>query len=170
MKSILIIWLVGGALNLAAQHPNKIIRQGNSKFEAGNYEEAEVSYRKALDKDAASAKADYNLGLALYKQGKFEDAANVFQALATNEKADKEKAGNYFYNLGNALLKSQKLDAGIEAYKKALINNPGDNQAKYNLSYALAMKQQQQEQQDNGDGEQPEPSEYAKELKNRQKN
>ena len=43
-----------------------------------NISESEVSYRKAIDKNKMSADAGFNLGDALYKQNKYEDAGKQF--------------------------------------------------------------------------------------------
>ena len=63
-------------------------------------------------------------------------------------KTDKpnEKAMLY-HNLGNSLLVQKKFDPSIEAYKKALRINPNDLDTKYNLAYAIKMKEQDQKQQ-----------------------
>jgi len=55
------------------------------------------------------------------------------------------KAGAY-HNLGNSLLETKKYDESIEAYKKALLNNPKDDATRYNLSYAQEMLKKQQQQ------------------------
>ena len=100
----------------------------------------------------------YNQAAALYKQGKYDDAAKKLEPVINNANvSDKVKASAY-YNLGNNLLKSEKYQESINAYKKALKLNPKDMNAKYNLEYArkkLLMQQNQQQQnqdkQDNKD-------------------
>ena len=52
----------------------KLIRQGNKLYDEGNFTEAEVSFRKAIDVNPTSDKANYNLGNARYQQQNFEDA------------------------------------------------------------------------------------------------
>lgn len=135
-----------------AQNERKFIREGNKLYNDSNFEESEVSYRKAIDELPDSYSAAFNLGDALYKQGKFEEAANQFQALA-NKDLSKEELAKVYHNLGNSLLQSKdekgqaRLQESIDAYKQALRNNSEDLETKYNLSYAMRMLQQQQQQQ-----------------------
>ena len=53
--------------NISAQTEKTYIRQGNSDFKKGDFYEAEIKYRKSLDKEY-NTKAQFNLGDALYKQ------------------------------------------------------------------------------------------------------
>jgi Ca-activated chloride channel homolog len=146
---ILIIFLQ--AVITFAQSEKKEIRRGNKEFNKGAYGEAELHYRKALEKKPDSDIGNYNLGNALYKQNQFEPAITKYETLAAKE-TDKNKLATYYYNLGNAYFKSQKLDKSIEAYKQSLRLNPSDADAKHNLFLAEQMqKQQQQQQQQNQD-------------------
>jgi Ca-activated chloride channel family protein len=138
--------------NLNGQTERKYIRQGNKNYNQQQYNESELLYRKAIDISKSSADAVFNLGDALYKQQKFEEAANKFNENYTSASGSKEKA-NSMYNLGNSMLKSQKVEESIEAYKNSLKLDPSNISAKYNLAYAqdLLKKQQQQQQQQNQD-------------------
>ncbi len=132
---------------LYGQAERKYIRQGNKQYKEEVYDESEILYRKALEKEQQSYSGEFNLGDALYKQEKFEDAARSFNKLAENQN-DPVKLGELYHNMGNSLLKTNKLEASIEAYKQALRNNPADNETRHNLAYAQQLLQQQQEQQD----------------------
>lgn len=129
-----------------AQQEKKFINQGNTQYDAKNYKGAEQSYRAGLNKNKYSYKAAFNLGDALYQQGKYEEAANQFQAL-THMATNKDTLSKAYHNLGNSLLKSKKYEDCISAYKNALKNNPNDEDTRYNLSYAQQMLKQQQQQQ-----------------------
>ncbi|MBA7580535.1 Cell division coordinator CpoB [subsurface metagenome] len=131
------------------QSGKKYVREGNRNFKEKEYEESEVSYRKAINKEADLFDASFNLGDALYKQEKFDEAANEFNGLANRFESDKELA-KACHNLGNSLLKSQKIEQSIEAYKNSLRYYPDDQETKYNLSYAkdLLKEQQQKKEQD----------------------
>ncbi len=138
------------ATSALAQKENKYIRSGNDYYEEQSFKDAEVDYMKALENNPASAKSQYNLGGALYKQENYEDASKLYNNLASLENENISKADSY-YNLGNTLLKAQKFPESIEAYKNALRLDPGDMDAKYNLEYAKKMLQKQQEQEQNQD-------------------
>jgi len=136
------------------QADKKLIRQGNSEYEKNKFQESEIYYRKAIDKNKESADALFNAGDALYKQKKYVDAGNQFiETHKMNEEKDKKSAS--MYNLGNSLLMAGKIEEGIEAYKNSLRLNPDNPEAKYNLAYAqdLLQQQQQQQQQQNNESQ-----------------
>jgi tetratricopeptide (TPR) repeat protein len=133
-------------MEAVAQKERKFIRSGNELFEGEKFENSEVEYRKALGKKINSYEAGFNLGDALYKQKKYDEALKQFQTLAVNEK-DPEKLGHLFHNMGNTLLESKKIDESIEAYKQSLRFNPNSQETKYNLEYARQMKKKQEEEQ-----------------------
>jgi Ca-activated chloride channel family protein len=141
---VFVLLIIPGALY--AQGERKYIRQGNKEYEDESYEKSEVQYRKALEKDLSSYEGNFNLGDALYRQQKYEDASKKFSGLTSTEKERKELAKIY-HNLGNSLLESNRVEESIEAYKNALRNNPDDYETKHNLAYALNLLQQQKKQQ-----------------------
>lgn len=130
---------------LLAQKEIKYSRKGNKEYKGSMYEDAELLYRRSIDENPAYNDAMFNLGNAMYKQEKYEDAVKNFETLASTE-IDPLKRSSSFYNLGNTLLQSNKLEESIEAYKNSLRLNPGNHEAKYNLAYAQDLLKQQQEQ------------------------
>ena len=152
----ILIFLLAMTINAHAQNERKFIRQGNKLFEqalqdttkldTASFNKAEIAYRKALDKRPNDQKWNFNLGDALYKQKKFDQATTKFEDIAKNSTDQVEKARAY-HNIGNSMLMQNKLDESIEAYKNALRNNPNDLDSKYNLIYAMDLKKQQQKQQ-----------------------
>jgi tetratricopeptide (TPR) repeat protein len=152
LKGILIIFLcTASAALLNAQNEKKFIRQGNREYEKDKYSESEISYRKAIDKNKSAADAVFNVGDALYRQKKYEDAGKQFTE-NHNMNEEKDKKASALYNLGNSSLMAGKLRESIDAYKKSLKLIPGNMEAKYNLAYAQdLLKQQEQQQQQNKD-------------------
>jgi Ca-activated chloride channel family protein len=147
---VIILFLALAEL-INAQSDKKFIRQGNREYEKDKYSEAEISYRRAIDKNKGSADAIFNIGDALYKQNKFDDAGKQF---VDNHYLieDKEKKSASLYNLGNSLLMANKVQESIEAYKGSLKLDPSNMEAKYNLAYAQdLLKQQQQKNQEQQD-------------------
>jgi tetratricopeptide (TPR) repeat protein len=146
MSSLLLIFSV----TVNAQADKKYIRQGNREYGKSSFAESEISYRKAIDNNKKSPDAVFNIGDALYKQNKYEDAGKQFiENINLNEDRDKKSAG--FYNLGNSLLQAKKIEESIEAYKNSLKLNPDSKEAKYNLAYAQDLLKQQQQQEQNKD-------------------
>lgn len=149
MKYFLIFILVAVVVcDLSAQSQRSLVREGNRQYNDNKFSDAEVNYRKAIEKDKELREAPFNLGDALYKQGRFSEAAEQYQ-IAASRNADAATKAQSFHNLGNSLLKDKKYPESIAAYKEALKVNPRDEDTKYNLEYAKAMlKQQQQENKD----------------------
>lgn len=142
---MLILLFIASTLNSLAQSEKKLISDGNKNYETKNYIEAEKKYKAALEKNKESYKANFNLGNAYYQQGRYEEAAQQFQAI-THKPTSKDTLAKAYHNLGNALLKSKKYQESVNAYKNALKNNPNDEDTRYNLAYALQMLKKQQEQ------------------------
>jgi len=138
------------SVSLYGQKENKYLRQGNSAFNQKAFEDADLSYRKALELNNSSFEGYFNLGNALYKKEQFSDAEVKFNRALELAKTKGDKAMTY-YNMGNALLKQNKLKESIEAYKNSLRSYPGDAHAIYNLSYAMQKLKEQQDGQQNQD-------------------
>lgn len=167
-NSLLSIILLLFAVNSLAQHPNKLVRKGNSSYTDSLYSEAEQQYRKALMKDQNSFAASFNLADAIYKQEKYSESTSLFKALSEKSENKIEKSKSY-HNLGNSLIKEQKIDDAIEAYKNALRNNPNDLETKHNLAYAQRMKNQQQKQEEEKEDQQEEDKKDEEEEEEEEK-
>ncbi len=132
-------------LTTNAQSDRKMIRQGNKLYRKGNVAEAEVSYRKAVERNERNAQANYNLGNALMGQRKDSLAITQLEKAAKLETNPLRRAQAY-HNMGVICQQHRMFGEAIEAYKEALRNNPTDNETRYNL--ALCKRQQQDQQQD----------------------
>lgn len=145
---IVILFLLQSSL-LLAQQEKSYIKKGNALYQQQKYQEAEADYRKSVEKKDKNVEGNFNLGDALYKQKKFADAGTQFNKLAGTAN-NKTLTAAAYHNLGNSLLENKKLEESIEAYKKSLLNNPKDEETRYNLAYAQEkLKQQQQQNKDN---------------------
>ena len=133
------------AVGMQAQSDRKMIRQGNKLYRKGNVAEAEVSYRKAVERNERNAQANYNLGNALMGQRKDSLAITQLEKAAKLETNPLRRAQAY-HNMGVICQQHRMFGEAIEAYKEALRNNPTDNETRYNL--ALCKRQQQEQQQD----------------------
>ena len=141
-----------------AQNEKEYIRKGNKAYHAKKYKDSEILYRKALAEKNNNFKATFNLGDALFRAKKWDEASEKFEDIAQTAK-DKNIKAKAFHNLGNTYLqkyqnakpeeKSKYLQKSLEAYKNALRNNPKDEKTRYNLAYTqhLIKKQQQKQKQ-----------------------
>ncbi len=145
--SLSILSLILFSVQTIAQEERKYIRKGVKEYNENKFEEAELNFRKALDLNSSSFEAGYNTGNALYKQDKPADAADKYMNLLNKDISENRKADLY-YNIGNTYLKSKEYQKSIDAYKNALKLHPDDEDARYNLAWALAQLQEQQQNQD----------------------
>lgn len=172
MKNTLYIFILLLPFLTNAQNKKTHLRNGNNLYKDSLFNDAEMKYRKSLEKDQDYFTASYNLADAVYKQERFEESSSLFEGLIDNAKTKNEKAKLY-HNLGNSLFKQQKLKESIQAYKHALKNNPKDEETRHNLALAQKMLQQQednqQEQEENQEEESQEEKEENQEEKQQQK-
>ena len=142
------------AVTASAQTDRQYIREGNKQFRVGQYDKAEVSYRKAVEKNPKNPQAAYNLGNALMAQKKDSAAVQQFEQATRIETNPLRKAAVY-HNMGVICQTHKMYGEAIEAYKNALRLNPNDNETRYNLVLCQRQKkkqdQNQQQNQNNKD-------------------
>ena len=143
-----------------AQGEKAIIKKGNVAYAKRDYETAITQYKKATDKDPSNSVAQYNMGNALYRNNKTDEAVSAYDQAATGspDAVDRSRA---FYNKGVVLQNNKKLPECIDAYKYALKLNPQDEDARQNLQKAL-QQQKQQQQKEQKDKKQQKPKEDQK--------
>ena len=132
-----------------AQREAGDVRRGNREYKKQNFTEAEVDYRRGLEKNKNGYEAHYNLGDALFKQDKYADAQAEFETATKmlDKKEDKTRYAKAMHNIGNCAFAQQQYDKAVGAYQESLRANPKDNDTRYNLVKAMEMLQQQQQQQ-----------------------
>lgn len=136
-----------------AQTDRKEVRAGNRQYRKGNWQNAEIEYRKAQAKDSTSFAAGYNLAGALYREGNFDEAAKTLDGLKEIAPAS-GRAADYFYNQGNVAVRKKDWKAAVEAYKQSILLNPEDLEAKENYAYAKQMLKDEEQQGGGGDNQQ----------------
>jgi Ca-activated chloride channel family protein len=111
------------------------VNQGNRAYTNQRYEQALQKYQDAQIKNPGSAVVQYDLGDALHKLGKFEEADAAYRQ--TLKAKDLKLAAKAWYNLGNNFLQQRKFSEAIEPYQRALKINPRDEDTLNNLAMAL---------------------------------
>lgn len=181
MKKTFLYILLCGVMSLfvvdaAAQRmPERgLVRKGNRLFAKERYEHSSNAYREALQHDSTSFEARYDLANALIRMamadttayanpegsaakmssGNLQQAEALLQAAAADSLQTAENRAEAYYNLGNAQFVQQKLQDALQSYRRSLVLNPDDMEAKYN--YALTKKllehnQQNDQNQQNND-------------------
>ena len=143
---IFIVLTLGSFFSLIAQSERKMTRNGNTNYETGNFIDAEINYKKALEKNSDLLEAQFNLGDALVKQERFDEALEAFEKVSASTENQNLKA-DALHNKGNVLLSQQDLEGAIESYKDALRINPKDHETRYNYAYVKKLLDEQQQQQ-----------------------
>ncbi len=151
-------------------------RRGNAHYKNGNYEAAADAYYRGLaayetgTPDAAYYGLQNNLGAALHQQGDFALARPAFaRAMETApSQADFARAA---YNAGNNAFREEQAEAALDFYKKALLADPANADAKFNYEFVKRRQQQQQQQgqgenQDQQDGENQDENQQGENQQN----
>ncbi|WP_372745209.1 tetratricopeptide repeat protein [Lutibacter sp.] len=178
-KNSLIIIFFAFTTVLFAQEQNqeKLEREARAEVRAGNelynqlkFSDAEVAYKKAISKNPNSEKAAYNLGNAIYQQGRTKEAIANYELSAKTSK-DKMSKAEIFHNMGNSYLKEKQYAQAVEAYKNAMRNNSKDDETRYNLALAqkLLKDQQDKDNKDNKDKNKDNKDDKNKDKDNKDK-
>ena len=134
------------------------MKEGNEAYNSGEFLQSNDLYSQSFKNDTSNLKAAFNNGNSSFMSGDFESSRNNFnQYLQSN--ITKEEKSKAYYNIGNSYLteyaksaqentgqspNSDLLTNAVDNYKKSLRNNPTDEDARYNLSYAMKLLQQSQ--------------------------
>lgn len=152
MRKLLIITILSFSLPalVFAQVDRKQIRSGNRKFDKNDYRGSAVEYMRALDADSLSVAGNYNLASAHYRLGEYDSAAERLGKLK-DIIAGNEYESDYYFNLGDAAIAKKDWQGAVDAFKKCLLADPGNLEAKENYIYA---KKHLDNQQNGGEGQQ----------------
>jgi Ca-activated chloride channel family protein len=138
------VWAGGADAITLRDDVHANLARGNKYYDAGEHDKALQRYQEAEGLDSTSAVPHFNAGDALFRLGNYKDGAMEFLKSAASE-TDSIKSMSY-YNLGNTMYKANDLQSAVEAYKRSLLINPDDQDAKYNLELALRVKDQKEQQ------------------------
>lgn len=133
--------------------PPDAARRANQAYESGDYRAAEAGYRKALEAAPDDARLHFNLGNALARQDKHDEALAAFErsrSLASNP-ADRAAAD---YNMGHVLGAKNEWGKAAERFRESLRADPSDEPSRFNYELArrrLTNPPPQPQPQDGGD-------------------
>lgn len=134
------------------------LRAGNSAYTDSNYTQAEEAYRKSAADDPSSAKAAFNLGDALYRQERYEEAIEAFEK-SYGKQSDPQQQSKSLQNLGNAHYQMKNYQEAAKAYGESLKLDPENEEARYNMAQAIRRIQEPPPQQEQQEGEKQEKEE-----------
>ena len=171
MKKVNLIVLLSCVVSLSAQQTkinkesNNLTLDGNIEYVEDNLIEAEALYRKSISKDSMNLAAKYNLGNSFYSNKLNEEALNQYR-LSIKNSNDKSTLHKSYHNLGNLYMQSEDYQNAMDSFKNALLNNPEDDETRYN--YVLAkelLKNQDNNKKDDKDNKNDKDKKDNKENK-----
>ncbi|HEX5726693.1 MAG TPA: tetratricopeptide repeat protein [Longimicrobiaceae bacterium] len=129
---------------------------GNRAHREGRFREAAQRYERALARGDTSARLRYNLGTALLRAGRHDEARPHLEASVARG-GPRELRLRGHYNAGNADLepvargrvsdegeRRARLERAVARYQRALLTDPGDRDAKWNLELAQRLLRREQ--------------------------
>jgi tetratricopeptide (TPR) repeat protein len=126
-----------GALKSArdgvAAYPNNAVLQNNLAVLlelSGDIEGAETMLRAALAEDPALPQVSKNLADILYRNGRYEEAAEAYERAA---KLNPDLGDDLYFKLGNIAYKKRDHARARESWAQATSLNPGHQLARANL-------------------------------------
>ena len=125
--------------------------EGNRLYRAGQFRRAAEVYQRRAAAGDTSAGVRYNLGTALLRLQKWDEARPLLESAAGVRRVP-ELRQRALYNAGNADLepvfrrkvteadaRRERLQRAIAHYKDTLLARPGDGDAKWNLELAQRL-------------------------------
>ncbi len=177
-----------------AQSYRGTVNDGNDLYHQKQYDKAREKYERAGIDEPERPESFFNAGNAAYRSDDIKSALEQFEKAGLRVQ-DRETLSRTLYNAGNTFLNAAekgmenpalKQAAGdqagnlqmegykqaIEMYKKALKVNPGDEDARYNLTYARKKLEdlQKQQQDQKNDQNKDQKKDQQQDQKNQDKN
>lgn len=185
------VLLCFGAAALHAQSYRASVNDGNEAYRQQQYDAALKRYNQASKKDGERMESRFNSGNVHYRNGDVKSALKSYEE-AGKRAASKEQLAATLYNAGNVFLDAAEKggdnpmlqQAGnndaralqmegykqaIELYKKTLKLQPGDADARYNLTYARKKLEELQQQQQNQNQDQKQQQQKQDKQQDQQK-
>lgn len=138
------------------------IENGKKAYISKDYKKASDEYRKV----SINNESLYNLGNSLYKQGKYNDAIDIYNQIITS---DKKLESKKLHNLGNSYVNLNKLEKAKEFYEKSLKINE-DTETKENLEIVNKELDKKKKQQDKKEDKQKKDKKKNQEDKKNKSN
>jgi len=130
-----------------------LVYEGNQKFNDKNYEGASSKYMEAVKQNDKDFTAHYNMGNALYKSKKYEEAQAEFEKAKALSQSLPDKAAA-LHNLGNTYMQMNQPEKAADYYKQSLKQNPKSEATRKNYEIAKLKEKenQQKKNQQNNSG------------------
>ena len=122
-----------------------LVYEGNQKFNGKDYDGASSKYMEAVKVNEKDFTAHYNLGNALYKSKKYEEAKAEFDKAQKLSQTLPDKTAA-LHNLGNTYMQMNQPEKAADYYKQALKQNPYNEATRKNYEIAKLKEKEKQQQ------------------------
>lgn len=116
-------------------NPAERVNAGNELYLRGDYPAALLAFQAAQVAAPDLPEPYFNAASALALSGQLERAVEALQMVL--ELGDPALAAKAYYNLGNVYFEMGSFEEAVRAYQQALLLEPSDADARYNLELAL---------------------------------
>ncbi|MCX7905233.1 MAG: VWA domain-containing protein [Elusimicrobiales bacterium] len=110
-------------------------QKGNKFYKNKDYQKSFETYKKALEEAPNNEKIKFNTANSLYKLNLYDEAIKIYDSIK-----NRKLMSQSLYNTGNSYYMKNDIEKAIEYYKKAILENPKNEDAKYNLELLLKKK------------------------------
>jgi Ca-activated chloride channel family protein len=123
----------------AGEDPDELYRQGR-------FAEAETAYARHDMDHPKDTRYRYNRGCSAYQNSDYKGAMAAFSSVLrrTEDNQIRFKAA---FNLGNTAYKMGDFESAATYYRQALLADPSNEDARYNMELALRAREKQKEEQ-----------------------
>lgn len=122
-----------------------LVYEGNQKFDGKDYDGASSKYMEAIKSNDKDFTPHYNMGNALYKSKKYEEAKAEFEKAEKLSQTLPDKTAA-LHNLGNAYMQMNQPEKAADYYKKALKQDPHSEVTRKNYEIAKLKEKEKQQQ------------------------
>lgn len=174
LRALCCALLVAAAAGAQAQSYRSTVNDGNDLYRQKQFDLSKERYRRAATLDTGRIESPFNLGNAEFRTDNFTEALSLYKKAGEKARGTGD-ASKLFYNAGTTFLAAA--DKGVPAipdpsagqgdearmkdyrnaismFKEALKLDPKDEQARYNLAYAMRKLRELEKQQQSKNNDQ----------------
>jgi tetratricopeptide (TPR) repeat protein len=162
-KLILAVLLIIPSSWTRVSRLNKAIEAAEKSYSEAKYEQAVEDHLVLLnDFEYKSSELSFDLGLSHHYSEKVDEALTWYDQAT---QSPSKKLASFAFNQSGVITGNKKeYEAALSKFQSALIQDPTNEQARYNYEM-LARWLQRDEERKNQDQNKPEPSDFAKRKK-----
>ena len=150
ISTLLLVVAAAGAAR-AEDDEHELVRQGIAALKDGDFEGALARFKDAQIENPESTELQFNIGLALYRLKRYDDAGKAFSTAQFSRNREIEKRA--CFHLGNCAFQQGKLQEALDHYNRAIEADEAYEDARVNREFVtrkikeLARKKKEQEEQ-----------------------